>query len=157
MTAENTPSTSRPPSPTTNVTRSAQVPGSFDSGETASFVRKVLCPGKSKDASKDGGSPTSLDQLLPPLTSSNDVDLQLYAFIAVIINDNVTPWYSRTTTDSAFIEEIVHIIAHCTRGLEERLRKTDLIHLLFDEVASLLIAHIQSKKSKSVNDCLGRY
>jgi len=79
------------------------------------------------------------------LTSSNEVDLQLYAFIAIIIREFVHTWYTKITPDQVFVEEVVKIIAHCTRALEQRLRKVDLESLLFDELPDLLDAHVKSK------------
>ena len=55
---------------------------------TAAFIKKVLCAGSERKNVDD----TPLEVLLPPLTSSNELDLQLYAFIAVIISENVDPW-----------------------------------------------------------------
>jgi hypothetical protein len=71
------------------------------------------------------------------------VDLQLYAFISIIIREFVQTWYSRITPDQMFVEEVVKIIAHCTRALEQRLRKVDLESLLLDELPELLEAHVQ--------------
>lgn len=83
-----------------------------------------------------------VEELLPPLTSSNDVDLQLYALIAIIVKDLVQGWYGKITPDQAFVEELVRIIAHCTRALEQRLRKVDLEALIFDEIPELVESHI---------------
>jgi hypothetical protein len=85
---------------------------------------------------------------LPPLTSRNDVDLQLYAFIAIIIRDYVQTWYGKITPDESFVTEIVQIIAHCTRALEQRLRKLDLEALLFDELPELLGRHVSGTSSE---------
>ncbi|KAL1797862.1 hypothetical protein ACET3X_004468 [Alternaria dauci] len=82
--------------------------------------------------------------MLPPLTSSNEVDLQLYAIISVIIKEFVQTWYSKITPDQVFVNEVIQIIAHCTRGLEQRLRKVDLESLLLDEIPELLEAHLTS-------------
>lgn len=71
------------------------------------------------------------------------MDLQLYAFIAIIIREFVYTWYTKITPDYVFVEEVVKIIAHCTRGLEQRLRKVDLEALLLDELPELLEAHVQ--------------
>jgi hypothetical protein len=84
----------------------------------------------------------SIEGLLPPLTSRNDVDLQLYALIAIILRDFVQTWYAKITPDETFVAEIVQIIAHITRGLEQRLRKVDLESLLFDELPDLLDKHV---------------
>jgi hypothetical protein len=79
---------------------------------------------------------------LPPLTSSNDVDLQLYALIAILVKDLVQSWYGKITPDQAFVEELVRVIAHCTRALEERLRNVDLKALVFDEIPGLIESHV---------------
>ncbi|KZL83340.1 pxa domain-containing protein [Colletotrichum incanum] len=107
---------------------------------TAAFIRRVLC---SKHLAERGrATPAPIEELLPPLTSRNDVDLQLYALIAVILREYVQTWYSKITPDDTFVDEIVQIIAHCTRALEQRLRKVDLESLLFDELPDLLDRHI---------------
>lgn len=77
------------------------------------------------------------------MTSSNEVDLQLYAFIAIIIREFVQTWYSKITPDQVFVEEVVNVIAHCTRALEQRLRNVDLESLLLDELPELLEVHVQ--------------
>ncbi|GKT53387.1 PXA domain-containing protein [Colletotrichum tofieldiae] len=134
---------SRPPlqgNPSTR--RSARpTPADFLSDKaTAAFIRRVLC---SKHLAERGrATPAPIEELLPPLTSRNDVDLQLYAVIAVILREYVQTWYSKITPDDTFVDEIVQIIAHCTRALEQRLRKVDLESLLFDELPDLLDRHI---------------
>ncbi|KAJ4993828.1 PXA domain-containing protein [Stagonosporopsis vannaccii] len=111
---------------------------------TAAFIRRTLC---SHDVllgngEKGGNTPRPIDELLPPLTSSNDVDLQLYGIISVIIKEFVQTWYSKITPDHVFINEVIQVIAHCTRALEQRLRKIDLESLLLDEVPGLLEEHL---------------
>ncbi|WQF75982.1 Putative Phox-associated domain-containing protein [Colletotrichum destructivum] len=107
---------------------------------TAAFIRRVLC---SKHLAERGrATPAPIEELLPPLTSRNDVDLQLYALIAVVLKEYVQTWYSKITADDTFVNEVVQIIAHCTRALEQRLRKVDLESLLFDELPDLLDRHI---------------
>jgi len=105
---------------------------------TISLIRRTLC-----SQLADKSAPVS--DLLPPLTSSNDVDLQLYAYIAIVIKEFVNTWYGKITPDQTFVEEVVKIIAHCTRGLEQRLRKVDLEALLFDELPELLDAHVRGE------------
>jgi hypothetical protein len=109
---------------------------------TAAFVRRVLCTNAAHGSSDPRGTPKSIEQLLPPLTSSNEVDLQLYAIIAVIIKEFVYAWYAKITPDHHFVDEVVQIIAHCTRALEERLRRVDLETLVLDELAGLVEAHV---------------
>lgn len=117
---------------------------------TIAYIKKILCS-RLPIADPDADAPThnvedaSLEDLLPPLTSSNEVDGQLYALIAVILSNFVQTWYNRITPDQQFVGEIVQIIAHCTRGLEQRLRKVDLEGLLLDEVPDLVATHVQGK------------
>ncbi|KAM3070253.1 hypothetical protein ACMFMG_010090 [Clarireedia jacksonii] len=107
---------------------------------TLLFIRRTLC---SHLSDKGRSTPAPIDEILPPLTSSNEVDLQLYAFIAIIIREFVNSWYAKITPDQVFVEEIVKIIAHCTRALEQRLRKVDLESLLFEELPDLLDTHVR--------------
>jgi hypothetical protein len=83
-----------------------------------------------------------IDELLPPLTSSNEVDLQLYAILAIIVKEYVYSWYGKITADQGFVEEVVRIFAHCTRALEQRVRKVDIEGLLLDEIPQLIQEHI---------------
>ncbi|KAI1273603.1 PXA domain-containing protein [Xylaria sp. FL0933] len=110
---------------------------------TAALIRRSLCA-RHLTADRERGSPAPIHDLLPPLTSRNDVDLQLYALISIIIREFVQNWYNKITADETFVAEIVQVIAHCTRALEQRLRKVDLESLLFDELPELLAAHVQA-------------
>lgn len=107
---------------------------------TSILIRRTLCSQQSGDKGRDAQVP--IEELLPPLTSRNDVDLQLYAFLAIILREFVQSWYSKITTDENFVAEIVHIIAHYTRALEQRCRKVDLESLVLDEIPDLLDKHI---------------
>jgi hypothetical protein len=109
---------------------------------TLLLIRRTLC---TQLGEKGRSTPLPVDQLLPPLTSSNDVDLQLYALFAIIIREFIQAWYSKITPDQVFVEEVIQIIAHITRALEQRLRNVDLESLLFDELPELLELHIQGK------------
>ncbi|KAF2156982.1 hypothetical protein K461DRAFT_273078 [Myriangium duriaei CBS 260.36] len=111
-----------------------------DDAATIAFVRRTLCAGQLKP----GTDTQSLEDLLPPLTSSNEIDLQLYAIISVIIKDFVQAWYAKITPDHEFVDEVIQIIAHCTRGLEQRLRRIDLESLLLDEIPGLLNQHAEA-------------
>lgn len=128
-----------PPPPTTR--RPARgSPDYLSDRATAAFIRRTLCPQQTGDKARGASAP--IEELLPPLTSSNDVDLQLYALLAVILREFVQAWYGKITPDESFVAEIVQIVAHCTRALEQRLRKVDLESLLFDEIPDLLDRHI---------------
>lgn len=127
------------PVPTTPGLRQSlhQHPSYYLSDRATTFlIRRTLC-----HQTADKSAPIS--DLLPPLTSSNEVDLQLYAFIAITIREFVYTWYAKITPDQTFVEEVVKIIAHCTRGLEQRLRKVDLEALIFDELPELLDTHVK--------------
>ncbi len=107
---------------------------------TLMLIRRVLCPQSIGEKGRDVVPP--IEELLPSLTSRNDVDLQLYAFLAIIMREFVQSWYNKITPDETFVAEILHIIAHCTRALEQRFRKLDVESLLLDEVPDLLDRHI---------------
>jgi len=107
---------------------------------TAAFIRRTLCSHHA--LSETGAATKPIDELLPPLTSSNEVDLQLYGLLAVIIKDFVYTWYAKITPDHVFVDEVVQIVAHCTRAMEQRLRKVDLEALLLDEIPLLVDAHV---------------
>ena len=115
--------------------------------ETIKYIKRTLCAHSTPVGALTKGTGSEIDskplhELLPPLTSSNDVDVQLYGIIAVIISQFVQTWYNRITPDDHFVPEIVQIIAHCTRGLEGRMRHVDLEELLLDEIPALIVAHI---------------
>ena len=107
---------------------------------TQALIRRTLCPQQSGDKQRNAQPP--IEDLLSPLTSRNDVDLQLYAFLAIVLREFVQSWYGNITTDDAFVAEILHIIAHCTRALEQRARKLDLEALVLNEIPEVLDKHI---------------
>lgn len=113
---------------------------------TISYIKRTLCKQRNSSGlpsdSSDEVDHKSLDELLPPLTSSNDIDVQLYALIAVVLNLFVQTWYNKITPDQDFVANVVQIIAHCTRGLEQRLRQIDMEALLLEEVPLILTEHI---------------
>lgn len=117
--------------------RAPPVEESTSEKATANLIRRVLC-------SQQPNDPRPIQELLPPLSSSNETDLQLYAIIAILVKELVYSWYGKITPDQAFVEEVVRIIAHCTRALEGRLRKIDLEALVFDEIPQLIENHILS-------------
>ena len=69
--------------------------------------------------------------------------MQLYAIIAIVLKDFVYAWYAKITPDHAFVEEVIQIIAHTTRALEQRLRRVDLGGLVLDEIPAVVAAHVQ--------------
>ena len=134
------------PQPQPQSQRRSARPGSsgfLSDKATAALIRRTLCAQQLAPGDRDKNTPAPIHDLLPPLTSRNDVDLQLYALISIIIREYVQVWYTKITPDETFVAEIVQIIAHCTRALEQRLRKVDLESLLFDELPELLDAHVR--------------
>ncbi|KAJ5084598.1 hypothetical protein NUU61_009177 [Penicillium alfredii] len=108
---------------------------------TITLIRRVLC---APTGTHGASSPQPPEELLPPLTSSNDVDRQLYALLAIIIKEFVYSWYSKITPDQALVNEIIQVIAHCTRALEQRVRQVDVAQLVLDEIPALVEAHVLS-------------
>lgn len=113
---------------------------------TIALIRRVLCP---QTTSHGASSPRPVEDLLPPLTSSNDVDRQLYALLAIIIKEFVYSWYSKITPDQALVNEVLQVVAHCTRALEQRIRRVDVAQLILDEIPALVEAHILCKTRPS--------
>jgi len=145
--------------------RERQAISTPDSGdtETVAYIKRILCSkpivsGALTGRREDDIDEKPLEELLPPLTSSNEIDVQLYAIIAVILSQFVQAWYNRITPDGEFINEVVQVIAHCMRGLEGRLRHADLETLLLDELPGILHTHLHgtdaisaSSKAKKAN------
>ena len=124
-----------------------------DDKQTLAYIKSILCSGDAQtgplsETLTNEVAAKSLDELLPPLTSSNEMDVQLYAIIAVVLNQFVQSWYKVITSDEDFVNEIVHVIAHCTRGIEQRLRHVDLLQVLLDELPALLLAHIDGEENR---------
>ncbi|KAL4815220.1 PXA domain-containing protein [Aspergillus spinulosporus] len=124
-----------------NDSRNEQINGANDRA-LAALVRRVLCP----QMGIYGGatSPYAPEELLPPLTSSNDVDRQLYALVAMMVKEFISSWYSKITSDQALISEVLQLIAHLTRALEQRLREINIVQLALDDIPALVETHITS-------------
>jgi hypothetical protein len=128
--------------------------------ETIAFIKRTLCAHSAEFAKEENdktGNDRPLEELLPPLTSSPDLDIQLYAFLAIILSTVVQAWYNKITPDSYFVSEIVNIIAHCTRAIEERLKHTDLETLLLDELPATLNDHLDGMEQTNCQDVLIHY
>ena len=142
--ANSTPSTSRSSSQVrpSKTRQNANSPEYASEKATTSLIRRVLGPQTGVDPRS---SPRPIEDILPPLTSSNEVDLQLYAIIAIVVKDFVQSWYSQITPDHAFVEEVIQIIAHSSRAIEQRLRRIGVEELVFDQIPALVEAHILGK------------
>lgn len=148
--ANSTPTVSRAASPAPHRRPPKQEPPNNDylsEKSTQSLIRRILV---SDSHGSDRATPGPIEGILPPLTSSNEVDVQLYAIISVVIKDFVQPWYTKITPDHAFVEEIVQIIAHCTRAIEQRLRQIDLADLALNEIPAILQQHVQGRTLTSL-------
>lgn len=123
---------------------------------TLLLIRRILAP-ETGHANEGRATPRPIEDVLPPLTSSNEVDLQLYAIIAIVIKEFVNAWYTKITPDHLFVEEVVHIIAHCTRALEGRLRQNDIAEIVLDEIPALVQKHVLCKRASKivVLECVG--
>lgn len=145
--AGNTPAASRSASPARKprTTQREVDNGDFLSdAATKSVIRRILVP----DDNDTTASPPPVEDVLPPLTSSNEVDIQLYAILAIVIKDFVNTWYTKISPDHGFVDEIVQIIAHCSRAVEQRIRQTDVVQLCLDEIPILLQRHVEGKEKR---------
>lgn len=126
-----------------DVTTSAQI--ALSEKATIALIRKTLVAEGNHTTTDSRASPAPIEGILPPLTSSNDIDVQLYAIVAVIIKDFVNSWYTKITPDRTFVEEVIQIIAHCSRAVEQRIRQVDVTELILDELPSVVERHILGK------------
>ncbi|OAP58062.1 hypothetical protein AYL99_07152 [Fonsecaea erecta] len=138
-------STSRAP-PTTKPRHDAAAPDPASERATLSLIRRTLVADGSHGSDRRA-SPAPIDGVLPPLTSSNEVDVQLYAVVAIVIKDFVNSWYSKITPDRTFVDEVIQIIAHCSRALEQRIRQVDITELILDELPVLVERHIAAYRT----------
>jgi hypothetical protein len=143
--AGSTPTTSRAASPARqrrHVRQESSNSEYLSEKATTGLIRRTLiAEGHGIDKTSSNG----IDGLLPPLTSSNDVDLQLYAIISIVVKDFINPWYTKITPDQTFVEEVIQIIAHCSRALEQRLRQLDLPELALNDLPSVLCRHVNGE------------
>ncbi|KPI36834.1 uncharacterized protein AB675_11791 [Cyphellophora attinorum] len=149
--ANSTPTPSRAASPARpRKTPKSEPPSNeyLSDAATLSLIRRILI-GESN--ATDRASPGPIEGALPPLTSSNDVDIQLYAIISIVVKDFIQPWYTKITPDQAFVDEVVHIVAHCSRALEQRLRHADIAGLILDEVPAILVQHVEDFQAATIS------
>lgn len=116
---------------------------------TPALIQRVLAPDRQIET-KTQTDASGIEDLLPPLTSSDEVDVELYAILAIIIKDFVNTWYSKITSDHGFVEEIIKIFAHCSTSLEQRLRHVDVVSLFVDEIPLLVHDHVEGKMKESL-------
>ncbi|CDK28698.1 unnamed protein product [Kuraishia capsulata CBS 1993] len=95
---------------------------------------------------------TDLQDFLPALTSSQDVDIQTYALIGLFLRQFVMGWYPRISHDTSmeFMGELLGVVAHITRNLQQRCQRIDWSKLLLDELPVVLESHVSAiRTSKS--------
>ncbi|KAL5606728.1 hypothetical protein BROUX41_003122 [Berkeleyomyces rouxiae] len=136
--AARTPTTQPPASEFSQSRRPAKMADPLGERATAQLIRRVLL----SEQHSDQLTAAALEGQLPPLTSSNEMDFQIYGLLAILIRDFVQAWYSKITPDETFVAELINIVAHISRATEQRLRKVDLESLLMDEIPDLLEQHI---------------
>ncbi|KAI9806365.1 MAG: hypothetical protein M1825_006480 [Sarcosagium campestre] len=130
--------------------------GATSDKHTIWLIRRTLCgPHLRTSGESDESKLLPLENLLPPLTSSNEIDLQLYAFVAIIVRETLKPWYSKISVDHDFTEEVVQVTAHCTRAIEQRLKNVDVQTLLWDDIPRLLESHIKAYEASHTQGYLG--
>ncbi|KAF2857925.1 hypothetical protein K470DRAFT_272907 [Piedraia hortae CBS 480.64] len=116
------------------------------------FIQNTLCP-QNSPLSHDTIVYTPLSSQLPPLTSNDSIDLELYTLISTLISRSVLTWYRPITPDTEFISEVVLTIAHCTRDLEARLRRVDRERVILDDIPRVVGKHIDAfEAARGVED-----
>ncbi|KAI1610614.1 PXA domain-containing protein [Exophiala viscosa] len=123
---------------------------------TLSLIRRTLVA-DGRNGTDSRATPAPIEGILPPLTSSNEIDVQLYAIVAIVIKDFVNSWYSKITPDHAFVDEVIQIIAHCSRALEQRLRQIDITELILDELPVLVERHIEAYRTATTAQAVLQY
>ncbi|KAK7208406.1 PXA domain-containing protein [Myxozyma melibiosi] len=117
----------------------ATASGSAADDATTTLIKNILVPTSALQK--------PLESTLPALTSFTDIDKELYAFVALILRQFVLVWYARIAgddiADRAFVYEVVHVIAHVTRSIEERIRKVELEMVLLDDIPFVLDSHLR--------------
>lgn len=80
---------------------------------------------------------------LPLLTSSDQVNIEIYAFFGLICRQFIQAWYYKIVDDPAFIYDISAVLAHVTRQIEERVVQIDMFELALDELPTIIEAYIK--------------
>lgn len=106
-----------------------------DQAATEHLIRQIFLPRESHQ----------LDwrDRLPTLTSSDEVNIEIYALFGLICRQFVQTWYYKIVDDPAFIYDISSVLAHVVRQLEERVGQIDMYGFLLDELPMILDVHIQ--------------
>ncbi|ESX03057.1 hypothetical protein KL918_002168 [Ogataea parapolymorpha] len=83
---------------------------------------------------------------LPAFTSSSTVDNELHALVGLFLRQFVLGWYKNVAFDEngEFLNEIVALIAHLTRDLQQRCLRIDWSQLLLDDLFVVLGKHMEA-------------
>ncbi|KAG7833488.1 hypothetical protein KL939_004091 [Ogataea angusta] len=83
---------------------------------------------------------------LPAFTSSSEVDNELHALVGLFLRQFVLGWYNNLAFDEngEFLNEIVALIAHLTRDLQQRCLRIDWSRLLLDDLFVVLSKHMEA-------------
>lgn len=85
--------------------------------------------------------------VLPPLTMSNELDVKLYALFALLLKNFVFGWYSESLQlggRAEFTKELVYLFAHVCRALQERaiVAQDELVAVLIVDLPILVKKHL---------------
>lgn len=81
--------------------------------------------------------------LLPELTQSDPVNVQLYALIGLLLKQFVQSWHSLITNDKTFLHEILETLANITHKIENRLTLLDFNEIIMNELPMLIQSHVE--------------
>ncbi|KAH3670397.1 hypothetical protein OGAPHI_000912 [Ogataea philodendri] len=89
---------------------------------------------------------------LPALTSSPNLDPELYALLGLILRQFVTGWYKNVSFDEneEFMNEIIALTAHMTRDIQQRCLRVNWGQLFFDDLFILLDRHLQALRETQI-------
>lgn len=101
---------------------------------TEHLIRQIFLPKESKQ----------LDwrDRLPTLSSSDKVNIEIYALFGLICRQFIQSWYYQIVDDPKFLYDISSVLAQIVKQLEERMRRIDAFEFLLDDVPLVLETHI---------------
>lgn len=112
---------------------------SSQSSTTERLIKQIFLPRESPQV--------NWKNKLPSLCSSDEVNTELYALIALVLRQFVLSWYYSIVDDPAFLSDIATVLANCTKLLEERLVEADLYTLFLEDIPMILEMHINDYRT----------
>lgn len=95
--------------------------------------------------------PNRRSHTLPSLTSSNELDIKLYALFSLLLNNFVFGWYSNSLNlqnRDEFTTELVFLYAHVCRNVQEHINSQDerdeLVKTLIIDLPYIINKHLNS-------------